>query len=154
MIDNNIKFVVRHYRRNAFAPRRAWTRMGLRKQSGTRSILKIAAAAAVLVAVTATAAVLIRNAYFSFSSSTPEEIRNVQPALQESPLATVRAIDFDNAPLPIVIDRINEVYGIEITNLPADTGSHRLTLHYEGNAAELVETINEILDINLLIKEE
>ncbi len=152
MIDNNIKFVVRHYRRNAFAPRRAWTRMGLRKQSGTRSILKIAAAAAVLVAVTATAAVLIRNAYFSNSS--PEEIRNIQPTLQESPLATVHAIDFDNAPLPIVIDRINEVYGIEITNLPADAGSHRLTLHYEGNAAELVETINEILDINLLIKEE
>lgn len=69
------------------------------------------------------------------------------------PTQVVRAIDFDNASLTDVIAKINEVYGISVTNLPANADSYRLSLHYEGNVVELVETINDILDTELTIKE-
>ena len=54
---------------------------------------------------------------------------------------------------PVVVDRIREVYGVEVVNLPDNADNYRLSLHYEGNPMELVETINDILDINMTIKE-
>jgi len=37
--------------------------------------------------------------------------------------------------------------------LPENAEEYRLSLHYEGNPVELVETINDILDIKMAIKE-
>ena len=52
-----------------------------------------------------------------------------------------------------MVDKIEEVYGVEVTGLPENAEEYRLSLHYEGNPVELVETINDILDIKMAIKE-
>lgn len=38
-------------------------------------------------------------------------------------------------------------------NIPDNADSFKLTLHYEGNADDLVETINDILGTEIAIKE-
>ena len=66
----------------------------------------------------------------------------------------VRAIDFENAPLPKVVERIREVYGVEVTGLPENPEEYVLSLHYEGNVNTLLESINEILDTKLKVKKQ
>lgn len=83
-------------------------------------------------------------------SSTEIEIQQSIPA---DPKEVVKVIDFENTPLPVVVDKIEEVYGVEVTGLPENAEEYRLSLHYEGNPVELVETINDILDIKMAIKE-
>ena len=61
-------------------------------------------------------------------------------------------IDFEYAALPEVVKQIEKVYGVEIINMPEDADSYHLTLHYEGDASDLINTINEILGTNLKIK--
>ena len=68
-------------------------------------------------------------------------------------LYVVRAIDFDDTPLPVVVARIREVYGVDVAGMPADAAKYRLTLHYEGNVADLVESINEILGTQMTVEE-
>ena len=64
----------------------------------------------------------------------------------------VRIIDFDDAPLSAVIEEINHVYGVEVTDMPADAAETRLTLHYEGDVVGLIETINETTGTELRLK--
>ena len=149
MRDKDIDFVARHYRRGAFSSRQAWHRMHLWR-SGSLRQLRVAAAIAMFVAITATAAILIRNEYFANDSHSGYSDSPTEAVASEY---VERTIDFDDVPLPVVLNRISEVYGVEIENLPADAASYHLTLHYEGNAIELVETINDILDTEMAIKE-
>lgn len=60
-------------------------------------------------------------------------------------------IDFTDAPLGDVVKDIERIYGVKISNIPTETYS--LTLHYEGDASELVTIINELLNINLQIED-
>lgn len=69
------------------------------------------------------------------------------------PESAVRAIDFENTPLPTVISEIREVYGVELTGIPDNAVDYRLSLHYEGSAEDLIATINEILDTKMAVKE-
>ncbi|MDE6100234.1 MAG: DUF4974 domain-containing protein, partial [Paramuribaculum sp.] len=71
-----------------------------------------------------------------------------------APEKQIRTIDFENAPLEEVVARISEVYGVSITDVPAEASDYRLSLHYEGNVVDLVGTINELLAIDLKIVEE
>lgn len=148
MKDDNIDFVTRHYREGAFESSSAWRRMGFGFAFGR--VLKVAAASAGLVALTASAILLWRND-FSFDSSRQnepvEQHQVVEPAL------AVKVIDFDNAPLPAVVRQIREVYGVEVSGLPEDADRYRLTLHFEGNAADLVESINELLHLELTLEQ-
>ncbi|PWB06006.1 hypothetical protein C5O24_10620, partial [Paramuribaculum intestinale] len=75
---------------------------------------------------------------------------SVRPAAS---LETVKIIDFENTPLPTVISKIKEVYGVEVINVPENAGEYRLSLHYEGNAVDLVATINDILETQMSVKE-
>lgn len=63
----------------------------------------------------------------------------------------VRVIDFENAPLPVVVDKISRTYDVEITGLPESPDDYKLSLHYEGTASDLVETINEILGTEMTV---
>ena len=65
----------------------------------------------------------------------------------------VRVIDFEEAPLTDVVEKIREVYGVEVVGLPANPGQYTLSLHYEGSAIDLVETINDILDTDMTVIE-
>ena len=70
-----------------------------------------------------------------------------------APTEVVKVIDFENTALPVVISKIKEVYGVEVINVPENAETYYLSLHYEGNAVDLVLTINEILDTEMRVKE-
>ena len=146
-LDREIGFIARHYKAGLFNTEKA-----LRKIRPTiREIWswqKIAAASCILIVIGATAALLIRDSY---NSEKPTEIENTQSPV--IPLESIsKVIDFDDTPLPVVIEQINLVYDVEIRNIPPEAESYRLSLHYEGNVIDLIDSINEILGINLEIE--
>ena len=146
MKEHDIDFVARHYRKGAFDIKQGWRRLALTSQGGWRR-LKVAATVAVLLAIGATAAVV-----FTRSDEKPAGTETtVETPSAESILTAVRAIDFDNAPLTDVVTEIYNVYGVEIGNLPENAASMHLSLHYEGNVEDLVASINEILNCELVI---
>lgn len=147
-MDKDLKFIARHYRKGMFAVEPALRRIKGGKSSWwTRT--RIAAACAIAAILTATAAVFVHNEYVSDNVPTIEVAG--QPAIPATEI--VRVIDFEAAPLTEVVAKIREVYGVEVTGLPADPDQYRLSLHYEGSALDLVETINDILDTDMNVIE-
>lgn len=147
-MDKDIRFIARHYRKGLFAVEPA-----LRRIKGTKGLwwtrTRIAAACTAAAILTATAAVFIHNGYFStIEPAMPETEQNTLPAAE-----IVRVIDFEEAPLTRVVAKIREVYGVEVTDLPENPDSYVLSLHYEGSAIDLVETINDILDTDMKVTE-
>lgn len=141
-----IKFIAKHYRYGAFSPKRGWKRLGIAGKFWNWK--RISAAAAVWAVVVSAAAFAVYESYFADTEPRHEvRINTAAPAYM------VKAIDFENAPLPKVIESIENTYGVRISNIPDDAEDCNLSLHYEGNAFELVETINDILDINLKVEE-
>ncbi|MDE5878043.1 MAG: hypothetical protein K2H47_11175 [Muribaculaceae bacterium] len=150
MEENNkeIQYIARHYRKGLFATEPALRRIRPDNRPWWTPA-KIAAASVVVVIMGATAAVLIHN---SSINNTPAPTEQVQPSVIPAK-AVVRIIDFEETPLTVVVTEIKDVYGVEVTNLPKNAADYKLSLHYEGSAADLVETINTILDIDMKIKE-
>lgn len=153
MEDNRgIDFVAKHYRKSRFKVRDGWRRLGIVSERRWLRPGKIAVGTAV-VAIGATAAVFYHN--YSVEVETRDTISTVQSvpvsveAEQEMGLTAVRIIDFEEAPLNKVIECIDEVYGVKVVGLPDDADNYRLSLHYEGTALDLVETINDILGTHL-----
>ena len=148
-LEDRLIFIARHYRKGLFAVEPALRKVkNLKKRFW--NFPKIAVACAILVVIGATAAIIVNNSYHSSpveESAVPVSTETVKPALIS------RVIDFDDVPLPVVVERINLVYGVEVTDLPDNAGDLYLSLHYEGNALELIDTINEILDTRMRIKE-
>ena len=145
-MDKDLRFIVRHYRKGMFK-----TEAALRRVKGAKAVwwtrTRIAAACAVAAIFTATAAVFVyRNNFSDTGPSIPETERQAIPAAE-----IVRVIDFEEATLTKVVAKIREVYGVEVTGLPADPDRYVLSLHYEGSALDLVETINDILDTDMKV---
>ena len=107
----------------------------------------MAAAIVSVIAFSAVAAIF----YHEYSLYEDPIVEQQMP--DTTPATAVKVIDFENVPLPTVISKIREVYGVEITDIPDNAADYRLSLHYEGNVADLLETINEILDTKMALKE-
>ncbi|MDE7347729.1 MAG: hypothetical protein K2N48_13440 [Muribaculaceae bacterium] len=147
-MDKDLKFIARHYRKGMFAVKPALRRIkGVRSAWWTRP--RIAAACTLAAILTATAAIFVHNNYFSApdSPASPTE----QAAIHAADV--VRIIDFEEAPLTEVVAKIREVYGVDVTNIPVDPDQYTLSLHYEGTAIDLVETINDILETDMTVIE-
>ncbi|MCM1490579.1 MAG: hypothetical protein NC095_07115 [Muribaculum sp.] len=144
--DKNIEFVAKHYRTSKFNADRGWKRLGISRRFWNWK--RVSAAAAVGVVVVSAAAFAVYENYYVDTPSQQEVTPNTV-----APAYMIKAIDFENAPLPKVIESIENTYEVKIINIPDDATDFNLSLHYEGNAFELVETINDILDINLKIEE-
>lgn len=146
MDEKDIRFVASRYRQGAFSTEKAWRRLGFETQSWwTKS--KIAAAVACLVFLSVSAALVVQRHYEGNAPAT----KAVNAEESEPSMDTVSVLDFDNAPLTEIVAEIQRVYGVEVSNLPEDASTYNLTIHYEGNACELVERINELLGTNLEI---
>ena len=146
-LDKEIGFIARYYKEGLFNAEKALKKIGL-KAGWVWTWPRIAAASCIIVVLGATAGLLIRNSYYSDT-----EIKMEAPVGTHSPIESVTmAIDFDDTPLPVVIEQINLTYHVEIGNIPANAEDYRLSLHYEGNVIELIESINEILGINLEVE--
>ncbi len=146
--NKEIKYIAKHYRKGLFAVEPALKRIKpIASRWWTRP--RIAAACIGATILTATGALFIHNNYFiNTTTNTEQNIPSSIPAAE-----IVRAIDFEDAPLPIVVAKIKEVYGVDVVNLPENADEYSLSLHYEGSAIDLVDTINDILDIEMTIQE-
>ena len=147
--DREIGFIAKHYKAGIFNTKKA-----LRLIKPMRNIWswqRIAVASCIIIVLGATAGLLIRNSYNTDQTEKLQEIENkISPKI---PIESVsKIIDFDDTPLQIVIEQINLVYDVEISNIPANAEDYRISLHYEGNVVDLIDSINEILGINLEIK--
>lgn len=145
--EKEISFVAKHYRKGSFYVDKAWASLGILSPSKWRG-LRVAAAIAVAVVLSATAAIIYNHYEPSAARS---ETENTVEAL--SPREVVRVIDFEEATLPVVVEKIREVYGVEIVNLPEKADEYRLSLRYEGTAEDLLTTINDLLGTELKIEE-
>lgn len=147
-MNESVEFVARYYRKDAFSARRGWRQLGLTSFQWWRT--RWAAAAAVIVALTATAGI------YAYIVSSPSEARQPEAAPvteKVTPIEVVsRKIEFTDAPLADVVKEIERVYEVHVVNVP-EKGDYRLTLSYEGTAKDLVETINELLGTSLGIGE-
>lgn len=142
----DIDFVARHYRKGLFSVDAGWRRLGLRPFAFWRR-MRVAAAVAAAVALSATAAIIYRE----YSAADAE--RQPVPVVVASPLDEVKVIDFENASLAQVVDEIEAVYGVKVDNLPPDAGGYALSLHYEGSPVDLIDVINGILGTHMTVAE-
>lgn len=149
-MDNNkeIEFIAKRYSRGSFNSKKAWKRLGIAHLSWWSRYGMVAAICGA-VFLSATAALVYRH-YKTDVVPEPAVITANKPV---APTEVVRVIDFENTTLPVVISKIKEVYGVEVINLPENSEDYHLSLHYEGNAVDLVNTINEILDTEMRVKE-
>lgn len=147
-MDKDLRFIARHYRKGMFKVEPA-----LRRIKSTKTVwwsrTRIAVACAAAAILTTTAAIFVHNSYFSqHEPSATETEQSAIPAAQ-----IVRVVDFEEAPLTDVIAKIKDVYRVEIIGLPTDPDQYILSLHYEGSALDLVNTINDILDTDMTVIE-
>ena len=146
MNNKEIDFIARRYRKGRFSTEAGWRRLDIAPVSPWRRY-RVAAAVVAAVVMSATAAILYRE----------YQIDDVpQPAIQVntvSPLAEVKAIDFENAPLPDVVKKIEQVYGVKVEGVPTSTKGYELSLHYEGTPTELISVINDILGTEMTVSE-
>ncbi len=151
MKEDNVDFIARHYEEGRFSEKEGWKRLGIVSPI-RRIFVRVAASVAGVAVLSATAAIVWRN----YAAEAPQSETVPADTVQQTvvaPECQVRVIDFENAPLPEVVEKISEVYGVSISEVPADARDYHLSLHYEGNARDLVETINELLAIELKILE-
>lgn len=145
-MEKEISYVAKRYRKGKFATDKGWKRLGI-APSHRLWRMRVAAAIASVIALSAIAAIF----YHEYSLYEEPIVERQMPDTIQA--TAVRVIDFENTPLPTVISKIREVYGVEITGIPDNATDYRLSLHYEGNVVDLVETINEILDTKMALME-
>lgn len=82
---------------------------------------------------------------------TPEPSVPTENITTPAPSSTpeIKRIEFDNRPIAVVAAEIEKVYGVKLGNVPDD--DIRLSLSYEGTAADLVDTINDLLGTEIEI---
>lgn len=149
-IDESLNFVSRYYEDGSLMPRQGWYRFRL-----THSMPKwrrnVAAACIGAVVMVASASV-----YYVMTSSTSEReepgmVTTVVETTEQTPYKVAK-IQFTDAALKDVVKEIEKTYGVKVANVPEE--ETRLTISYEGNAYDVVETINDLLGINLKIEED
>ncbi|MDE7024832.1 MAG: DUF4974 domain-containing protein [Paramuribaculum sp.] len=146
-MKEEISYIARRYKPGKFSASKGWKRLNIVAPfRWTR--MKIAAVVGGTIFLSAAAAVIIHQ--YSY-------IQDAENSIVEAPVANpkviIKVIDFENTPLPDVLSKIKDVYGVEVINLPENPDEYRLSLHYEGNPVDLIETINDILDTKMTVKE-
>lgn len=145
MKEEEIDFIASKYKSGMFSVEKGWKRLNIAPPRDWKRIRIVATIASVIV-LSATAAVLYHNASISETKVETKETTVADPKV------VLKVIDFENTPLPTVIEKIKKTYGVEVTNIPDNAEEYHLSLHYEGTATDLIATINEILDTKMEIK--
>ena len=149
-IDESIDFVSRYYEDGSLMPRQGWYRFRL-----THTLPKwrknVAAACIGTVVLVASASV-----YYVMKSTSPDTqedvtVTTVVESAAPDPYKVVK-IQFADAALSDVAEEIEKAYGVKILNIPEK--EIRLTISYEGNAYDVVDTINDLLGTDLKIEEQ
>lgn len=142
--EESLSFVVRFYRRGAFRP----TMLFVAPQRWRRMAVAASVAFGIVVA---SACVYLLTTHAPVSETVEKTPETTVATTVEAPHTVSRRIKFEDAPLTRVVDEIETVYGVEVSPV-ADNDTTRLTLSYEGNAADLLDTINELLGTDLKLE--
>lgn len=149
MKDEDIDFIVEHFHDGVFSPVTGWRmlqpRLGIRRKR-----LGIAAAAAAVIALSASAAVFLH--YKAYRHDTLIELSMVDDKQMEGSLNS-KTIVIENSSLTEVVETIESEFDVRIGNLPPNSEEYVLTLRFEGTIEELVSAINETLGTQLTIEE-
>lgn len=148
MKNKEVDFIARRYKKGRFSPDAGWNRLGIAPVSKWRRY-RVAAAVAATVILSATATILYREYRME---DVPQQTMPVKTQTI-SPLAEVKVIDFENAPLPEVVKKIESVYGVKVEGVPASPEGYVLSLHYEGTPTDLISVINDILGTEMSVAE-
>lgn len=146
MENKDIDFIARHYREGRFLTDSAWRSLGVMKVS-RRKRFRVAAVAAVMVILSASAAIIYNEYHVDDTQS--QRVNIPVP----DPLVEVKVIDFENASLMDVVRKIESVYNVKVENLPDQDEKFELSLHYEGTPGDLIEVINDILGTQMVVVE-
>ena len=146
MKNKEVDFIASRYKKGRFSPDAGWRRLGIAPVSIWRRY-RIAAAVAATVILSATATILYREYHLNDVSQQTIPIETV------SPLAEVKVIDFENAPLTDVVNKIESVYRVKVEGMPASPEEYVLSLHYEGTPTDLISLINDILGTEMTVTE-
>lgn len=148
--DESVRFVARYYRQNAFTGKNPLWRQVIEPHSRWRRYGVAAAVAGVVLTMSAIGAFIVFNQKPVEQPVRVETTTSAPKAVPMKAASVSMKISFTEANLPEVCAKIEDVYGVELTNIPGD--AEPLTLDYEGTAADLVETINELLGTNIEIR--
>lgn len=146
MEDKEIDFIAGRYRRGTFNAASGWRRLGIAPVSGWRRY-RVAAAVAATVILSATATILYRE------FRTADVPRQTVTVTTHDALAEVKVINFENAPLQQVVEKIEAVYDVRVEGLPSSSEGYELSLHYEGTPTDLIAVINDILGTEMTVTE-
>ena len=150
-MDKELDYIAKRYRKGRFDADAGWKSMGIANISLWKRY-RAAAAIAATVVITATAALIYHE--FGKVDATQQPIETGVPETPvKNPMAEIRVIDFENAPLTEVVSRIEAVYTVKVENLPQDGKVYRLSLHYEGTPTDLIDVINDILGTQMTVIE-
>lgn len=154
MKDREVDFIARHYRKGKFSPYAGWRRLGIAPPYKWRRY-RVAAAVAATVVLSAAATILYREYQTHRVYNADDAAQQSEPVIPDAvtPLAEVRVIDFENAHLPDVVEKIESVYGVKVNGIPASPEEYVLSLHYEGTPADLISVINDILGTQMTVAE-
>ncbi|MDE7421775.1 MAG: hypothetical protein K2N35_16415 [Muribaculaceae bacterium] len=147
VLDNESEFVIGHYKDGTLLPNEGWRRFKLTHR--ITSFKRYIAAASVATVVLAASASLYY--FYATNSNQATETIHLTPTneTQSTTENKIEKIEFYNAPLKEVVADIERVYVVSISNVPEE--EVRVTISYEGTAQDVVETINELLNTNLVI---
>lgn len=148
MKNKEVDFIARRYKKGRFSPDAGWRRLGIAPISIWRRY-RVAAAVAATVILSATATILYKEYRME---DVPQQTMPVKTQTI-SPLAEVKAIDFENAPLPEVVKKIESVYDVKVEGVPVSPEEYVLSLHYEGTPTDLISVINDILETEMTVTE-
>lgn len=147
-MNEDIEYIAKRYKKGKFSVEEGWKRLNITPAFNWRTKI-IAASVASVVVLTAAAAVIVYQHSINNQTTTNS---TTEKTIEIAPEQVVKVIDFENTPLPVVIAKIKDVYGVEIVNIPENAEDYNLSLHYEGNAIDLIATINEIFDTQMEVK--
>ena len=133
-------FVVAHFKEGAFRTKELFeSKVAFRN----RRKIAIRWVAASLIAVTLSATAIIT---YKIRSVEPEIVTTEQCVVDKE----IIRLEFNDAKLSDVIKAVEEAYGVKLTNVPDE--EIFLTLSYEGNAQDFIDTVNELLNTEIEIE--
>lgn len=173
--DEEVEFVAKHYRKNAFRraarfvvpegirrnPAGSMEQDNMQRGEGfvVPDVLRCRRVARRWIAAASCAVVLSASAYFisqvAFKPVAKPEPSRVETVSVKSVAAEpeeIRRIEFNDAPLSTVAAEVERVYGVELDNITDP--DVRISISYEGTASDFVETVNELLGTHITIKGE
>lgn len=150
MKRDSIDFVARYYRKDSFNPAKSLKELEISPVRRFRW-LRIAACVTGIAAVGVSAMILISRSETPRADVKAEEKNKIEAGAEKVVEPEIHVIDLEDTPLAKVIETIEQTYHVAVTNRPEDRGELRLTLHFTGSADELIESINEIYDLELKV---